>query len=180
MSSLTNETYFHEDDYCQVEILPGESLTWCLSQIGEIKMYSDKHWSGSGWDDMFIRPPAQEKLSIREIGIGQFRDMLCPPFRLIDNVFTGYSTYRERVANTFALESDSETNIYVSNDNGIVDCIWLQVENEIGSQEYVSSVIKCMNMNMLILVDWSLGMVVGPSVDEMLKYTAILRGRGLG
>jgi hypothetical protein len=172
MSSPVNEIYFHEDDYCQVEILPGESLTWCLEQMGSIREFSQKHWSGSGWDDMFIRNPCQERIAARGIVAARLRDEFCPPFDIIDDVFTGYSTYREKCSHTFALRSDRKTSIFVSSDDGIVDAMWLHVGISMGSDAYVSRLVDFMGSQRLIMVDWSWGAVIGPSADEMAKYAS--------
>lgn len=38
--------YFHEDDFCQIEILPIENLGFCLKQAGCIEEFAKTHKSG--------------------------------------------------------------------------------------------------------------------------------------
>ncbi len=57
------ESYFHEDDYCQIEILPIDNLKFCLKQAGKISEFSEKHQNGIGWDAMYVREENPRKLS---------------------------------------------------------------------------------------------------------------------
>lgn len=47
--------YFHEDDYCQVEILPVENLSFYKRQAREIEDFADEHREGVGFTDMYVR-----------------------------------------------------------------------------------------------------------------------------
>ena len=48
------EAYYHEDDYCMIELLPLDNLQHCLTQMGEQQAFADAHRSGAGWTDMFV------------------------------------------------------------------------------------------------------------------------------
>ena len=48
--------FFHEDDYCQREILPLAAKSFCLRQIKEINDFSQMHRAANGlYTDIYIR-----------------------------------------------------------------------------------------------------------------------------
>ena len=38
--------YFHEDDYCQLEVLPLAARQFCLQEMGEIDAFAEEHREG--------------------------------------------------------------------------------------------------------------------------------------
>ena len=65
------EIYFHEDDYCQIEVLPVSNWEHCATQIGEIESFSEAHPApgGTGWTDMYVRE--ENPFSLRDLGISR-------------------------------------------------------------------------------------------------------------
>ena len=37
------EAYYHEDDFCMIELLPLDNLQHCLTQMGEQQAFADAH-----------------------------------------------------------------------------------------------------------------------------------------
>jgi hypothetical protein len=70
------EAYFHEDDYCQIEVLPLDDLYFCLRQAGEIAEFSNEHRAGSSWDAMYIRGANPTPLASLNISLSQVREAL--------------------------------------------------------------------------------------------------------
>jgi hypothetical protein len=75
MTKANNEVYFHEDDYCQQEILPLAALDFCRNQITEIDAFATNHQApgGIGWTEMYMREDSPEKLSDLGITFESFR-----------------------------------------------------------------------------------------------------------
>lgn len=46
------ELYFHEDDYCQVELLPMSALESSVGEMKKIAAFSDAHWDGTAFGDI--------------------------------------------------------------------------------------------------------------------------------
>jgi len=78
---MYNEVYFHEDDYCQIELLPSTSWKFCFNQIKEIDEFSEKHKvkNGIGWDKIYIRKESPYKI---ESLIIKFDDYMANPHKL--------------------------------------------------------------------------------------------------
>jgi hypothetical protein len=86
---------FHEDDYCQVEVLPAAAADYCRSEMGHIDQFAEAHQDGAGFTDMYVRGEPPCPLAALGITLAEMRaavEPLLPPF---DQVFTGYSSHRE-------------------------------------------------------------------------------------
>ena len=167
---MKNEIYYHEDDYCQVEMLPSESLTWCTAQMDQIEESSVKNWSGNGWDEMFIREPEPIKIAQRNIVILQAVKDLCPPLDFYDKVFTGYSSYREVSKQTVAAISDIDSRVFISSDGDVISKIWLQINDNFGDLKCRNALIEFMASHRLFIVDWGFGTLIGPNESDFDKY----------
>ena len=121
--------FFHEDDYCQREILPLTAMNFCLKQMGEIDDFSQEHQLESGlFTDIFIRertPHEIKDLGLRSEQLNLALDFL-PPYDLVE---TGYSSYREKSELTYGRGNGYEQNIFWSvNESDVVNAIWLDIE----------------------------------------------------
>jgi hypothetical protein len=122
------EIYYHEDDYCQIEILPISNWNHCSQQMGEIQTFSDAHKapSGLGWTHMYMRPDSPAGLGVSGLTITALRAALAPTVEEYGPVYTGYSTYRELSKNTAAFCAAQGAVLYADhNDSGIVEHMWL-------------------------------------------------------
>src|SRR5262249_55770988 len=45
--------FFHEDDYCQVEVLPAAAAGPCRSEMGRIDEFAEAHLDGMGFTDIY-------------------------------------------------------------------------------------------------------------------------------
>jgi hypothetical protein len=50
------EAWFHEDDYCRVELLPEANWDFCVQQMRDLKEFGEAHWTGCGWSKMLESP----------------------------------------------------------------------------------------------------------------------------
>jgi hypothetical protein len=119
------EAFFHEDDYCQIEVLPLDNLSFCLEQAGQIDEFSEEHRVGSFWDAMYIRAENPAKLASLRLTLSQIRDALVAEMPEFDSVLTGYSSYREPCPKVHGFgRDDSEVLFVEAADDQIVTAIW--------------------------------------------------------
>ena len=122
---MKRTVYFHEDDYCQIEILPLSAEKFCLKQIGEIFGFTEKHTEEYGFSDIYIRN--ENPHSIREAGIShekisEILDFL-PEF---DEVTSEYLQWIEDSKPVFSRGIDNDTAVFWEKDeNGIISAMWL-------------------------------------------------------
>ncbi len=75
--NIMREAYFHEDDYCQTELLPIANHKHCRDQLREIESFSAQHETEFGWTDMYVRSDAPQTLAETRIARVELqRDMV--------------------------------------------------------------------------------------------------------
>jgi hypothetical protein len=172
--SKLREAFFHEDDYCQIEILPASNWNYCLSQLREIGKFSDKHFEGIGWTDMHIRGESPRQLKSLNINARNLTSSLSQILVPFERVLTGYSSLREEAEQTMAFGSETSSIIFVEYDlNDIVEAIWLDfgIAKREDKQLAQATLQHLGRMNEIILVDWNLGKMVKLSDhDELMSY----------
>jgi len=117
------EIYFHEDDYCQQELLPREALAFADAEIKKIGEFANAHRApdGAGWTDVYVRqkPP----VTFRTIGMTKenFGTIISPHLPPFDLVYTGYSSYRERCRKAAAWGTSQHNALFADwDDEGII------------------------------------------------------------
>lgn len=119
--------YFHEDDYCQIELVPRENEGFLIAQGAEIQRSAEKNFDGYGYKDIHVRSEEPVSLSTKGIPVDQMAEILgAQGFLRIDTVFTGYSTHRERAKDTVAFKLDPFV-VYMDCKDGIVAHAWLDL-----------------------------------------------------
>ena len=117
--------WFHEDDYCQIELLPKAAEDFARRQAGEIDTFSAAHDDGGqGWTDIYLRSEPPTSLGDLRIALGDFANVVPPEYRRIDKVTTGYSTHVEPAQRTVARRVRGETVFAGYDEAGIVDAVW--------------------------------------------------------
>jgi len=120
--------YFHEDDYCQIEILPIENLAFCMKQAGLINEFSNEHWTGAGWADMFVRAENPISLHEKKIPVALLEKTLGNVLPKFDEVYTGYSSYREKCNHISAFGQNEDIVVFYDEKDGLVSNIWLTLD----------------------------------------------------
>jgi hypothetical protein len=171
------EAYFHEDDYCQIEILPASNWNYCVSQLQKIGRFSDNHFDGVGWTDMQLRGESPQQVKSLNINVkdlvSSLRQILIP----FDRVLTGYSSHREEAEQIMAFGSETSSIVFVEYDsNDIVQAIWLDfgIVSQEDKQLALTALQHLGRMSELILVDWNLGKIIKLSEhEELISYFAL-------
>ncbi|WPC42698.1 hypothetical protein [Clostridium sp. JS66] len=151
--------FFHEDDYCQIEILPKENYNYCLSQCGNIEDFANDHMdvNGLGYTDIYIRENNAILLSTLTLTKDYLKKCMENIFPKFDKVETGYSSYCIEDKNTCAYGFNENVIAFFDYDeNDIVQNIWLILniyeKNDIKSAEKLLH--KLSETSDLLLVDW--------------------------
>jgi hypothetical protein len=153
------EIYYHEDDYCQIEVLPVSNWQHCAEQMGEIQTFSEAHKApnGMGWTQMYMRPDNPVGLSHSGIAITALRSALARVAEEYGPVYTGYSTYRELSKNTVAFCAADGAILYADhNDAGVVEHIWLTLDPTTEDQKSraLSLFMSLAEQGEFLLSDW--------------------------
>jgi len=157
------EIYFHEDDYCQQELLPREALGYAQSEIKKIGEFAEAHRApdGAGWTEVYVRPKPPP-LTMRVLGMTRddIHAVFSPYLPAFDLVYTGYSSYRERCRSTAAWGSSQHNAIFADwDDQGIVTNVWTQLfESDEKSISAASKAVTAIGqVHSIIYVDWAWG-----------------------
>ncbi len=148
--------FYHEDDYCQKELLPLTAKDFCLKQMGEINDFSQEHQSeNGGFTDIFIREEPShgiEELGLRSEQLHEALSFL-PPY---DYVETGYSSYKEESKATYGRGNGDEENIFWSvNESGVVNAVWMDMEiAPVTIDGWRKVLISLGRIAPVLLVDW--------------------------
>jgi hypothetical protein len=168
------EAYFHEDDYCQIQVLPISNWNSCLSQLKKIKKFSDEHFDGIGWTDVYIRDENFQGLASLNISTKDLTSILGKTLVPYDKVLTGYSTYREEAKHTLAFGAETSCIVFVGYDsNNIVEEIWLDfgIADQKDKELALTALLNLGNIGETFLIDWSMGdMMKLSDKDRIMSY----------
>src|SRR5580765_5006845 len=128
-ASAKREIYFHEDDYCQQELLPREALAFTETEIKKSDEFASAHLApgGTGWTDLYIRQDPPMTFRALKMTREDFDGAISSHLPSFDHVYTGYSSYRERWKNAAAWGTSQQNAIFVDwDDEGIINNVWSQ------------------------------------------------------
>lgn len=169
---MKRKVYFHEDDYCQAEILPITAKKFCLKQIGEIYEFAVRHSEEIGFSDMYVRDESPHLISEAEISQEKIAEVLdfLPEF---DEVDSEYLHYIEDSKPVFARGIDNDTSVFWEKDEkGIISAMWFGIyvipENR---DIWYKTLTALGSIAPLLLVDWCAGICVDlADVKEIENY----------
>lgn len=153
--------YFHEDDYCQIEILPAQNESFCRRQMGLIQGVAQAHAAegGAGFTELYVREENPISLEDQVLDRKALEAALSPLVPWHELVYTGYSSYREVCANTHAFAVNEQVALFYSLKESIVSNIWLLLNPYTASERLLASrMLEALSgLGELLLVDWSWG-----------------------
>lgn len=119
------EVYYHEDDYCQLELVTEANSQWCAEQMGLIDEFAATHKADVGWTDIYVRSDNPTPLTTLNISRSEFTESMPMSMLPFDRVFTGYSRYRLECKRTMAFGPHDSLVAYVElDDNNVVSSVW--------------------------------------------------------
>lgn len=165
------EIYFHEDDYCQQQILPASEGAFARTELERISDFSREHQApgGIGWTDMYLREDPSRGLDALGFQLAQLDHWMAGIFPKFDVVYTGYSTYRQNCKSTAAWGLSDSCCIFADwNDAGIIDNVWTSFFDETEESVRLSAraVAALASHTSLVFVDWAWGYACDPGDEK--------------
>ncbi len=114
--------YYHEDDKALIQLIPEENLPFIWYEFEGIIGYEIEENIDANTVDIFSLEKLKVPLLERKIEEWELIQLVNLP--ISDQVFTGYSTYRELDTRYKAFSSD-DFKLFYSKKDGYIDCIWL-------------------------------------------------------
>ena len=150
------ETYFHEDDYCQIELILEANWDFCVKQSSDIDAFSAEHRTEFGWTDMYARGENPHRLIKLQMSISELTTALSPVLPQFDRVITGYSSYTETCQHTVAFGRNHAVVFYAeSSEDEIVSAIWLALDTTTREEKQDAILgLQALSAWPLILADW--------------------------
>lgn len=176
-TSKENSVYFHEDFFRQVEFCPIENLNFLKKENIAIKYFSEDHSDGNGlFTDIYVREENIPKLiyenKILTIELEHF--LLDLGLSKINNVYTGYGSYKEKCKDTVAYVFD-KIMIFVISKNEFVNDFFItgnRFHNDEDIKRKIEDVLYKIGIEYnLVLNDWDITEVINLSdKHEIKKY----------
>ena len=157
------EIFFHEDDYCQIELLPLAAQAHCTMQMGRIGRFAAEHAAdgGFGFTGIYVRADAPYPVGELHLSVEALAAAIEPHFAAYDAVYTGYSSYRERCQQIRAWGDDSFV-LFVVARHGRIQHLWLNswLVSSLDAAKVTTALRAIPQSSGLLLADWSGGVIV--------------------
>jgi hypothetical protein len=174
---LSSESvFYHEDNYCVIELLPIQTIFPESQSIGEIGNDSEINYIDQRFTEINDRSVVKYPLARLKINQLLFESLLKEDaLFFFDTVYTGYSSYREIKTDTHAFGYENYV-IYYTAVEGTVILSWVDYnslsdtmnEQPIGLKK---ALYKIGVLYKLMLVDWGEGIFVNLSKEnDIAKY----------
>jgi len=163
-----SSVFFHEDDYCQVEVLPVASRAHCLAEMGHVEAFADAHRDGAGFTDIYLRGESPLPLASLGITLEELRSAVGPLVPRFAQVFTGYGSYRELCRSVCGWGlGDGEAMFAGVGEGEVVGPAWLSLYgiSAEGAGLWCKVLRSLPRAEELLIADWNAGLVV-PLADE--------------
>jgi hypothetical protein len=171
---LEGAIYFHEDDYCQSQLLPLSAWANCAKQLGEIHRFADAHRAddGGGFTDIYVRKDGPTTLADLRLAYGDLDRLLSTHLPCHRLVTTGYGSIADPVPRVVAYGEGQLGCIFVHfNEPGLVQEIFTQFRSmpppEIERMQMALS--ELARTTELLLVDWPHGALLALADAEALR-----------
>jgi hypothetical protein len=158
MEDEHQEILFHEDDYCQIELVPKENF---FALNNELEVIQDNTSVGNnGFLSIVSRNQIKRSLKERNIRVSEFDVILSKDsmFRY-GKVYKGYSEHKEFVPHTKGYGFENYV-LFVSDANGIVSRSWIiykRISDTLNiTPQHLKKALFDLGQNFhLFLVDWN-------------------------
>jgi hypothetical protein len=169
--------YLHEDEWGMVSMLPHENLAFLHEERERLDAFSDAHFDGSGWTDIYIRSEEPSPITIRAIPYVRLAEIFGSLLPAADRVETGYSTYREPCPGCFAFGKTYGLAIYGSVQDGTVTELYLSLPHlpiDAALRQGLVTALCALGMEYtLVLMDWYRSLIINladqAAVDRYLS-----------
>ena len=171
------EIYFHEDDYCQQQLLPREAAAHAVAEVKKIGEFADAHQVPGelGWTDVYVRQEAPAEVRTLKMRREDFAAVVSPFLPTFDIVYTGYSSHREQCKKTAAWGRSQQCALFADwEDDGTVANIWAELfdRDEVSIRASSKAVAALGKAHPLVYVDWAWGYTCDTSEET---FASMLR-----
>jgi len=120
--NIIDSVFFHEDNYCQIELLPIQNL---FSENSAMQNYSNENFNGDGFITATARDETKFPLYKLEISYSSFV-LIVEKIALfsIEKVYTGYLSHRVLKNNISAYGFENYI-LYIESNNGLISKLWI-------------------------------------------------------
>lgn len=160
--------FYHEDDFCQIEIVPKENLSDLLKQADNIANFTAE----KGYSDIYVREENKVSLKSRKIEKTELEKLLTElGTEKHTEVITGYgSDYRVKSENTIGYGKEYSV-VYFDFENDKVKNIWITNLFGLNHDKVVDVLSNIGEKWNLVLMDWNRSELIDLSNKEMInKY----------
>jgi hypothetical protein len=150
------KVYYHEDDYCQLELVAEANRQWCAEQMGQIDEFAAAHKADVGWTDVYARPDNPTPLATLNLSRTAFTEAMPASMLPFDRVFTGYSTYRSECKGTIAFGPHDSLVAYVElADDDVVSCVWFTFDLKLPADVTIATELaRSLSRWPVMIADW--------------------------
>ena len=163
MAIESDPVFYHEDDYCQQEILPLSAVEFCQDQIADASAFSEAHRcdDGMGWTDVYQLSSPPQSLAELHIHRDRFAELMGQlPAR---DVFTGYGATSWLCEKTVGYGFDGNCVVFAEwDESGEIQRVWTHIfsDDEAKRQAVIESLQGLGSFFPLLYVDWAWGFAV--------------------
>ena len=170
MQSDSRSLFFHEDDFCQIQLLPVEDFRGTQSELNEAGSFAHDHFDGVGYDDIYVRRGGESGVGIRKIPIGELAGLLFQTgLPKAERVLTGYGVdFRVACKNTIGFGQDYSA-IYFAHNAQFVEEIWLTNPFNIDKNSLIFFLVECFKRWDLFMADWEVRRTIDLSAAETIS-----------
>lgn len=154
--------FYHEDEFCQVELLPAENRERLKAENEEIENRFSENADGKGYSDVYIRNDFEKiLLAQRQINPNDLEKILSGiGLERISQVMTGYGQYHRVLHNNCVAFGKNYTAVYYDFKERVVQNIWM-TDHWSMNREALTVMLYDLGMQWdLLLQDWELCVTV--------------------
>jgi hypothetical protein len=157
----TNSLFFHEDDFCQIELIPSSNRDDLTIEIEKIKEFSDKHSDGFGYTDIYVRKENNVPLREKKINTSDLIEIFDNlDVRKYSEVYTGYGTSYRVISEDTIGYGTGYSAIYFDFKQDVVQNIWITNPWGLDKQNLATILLNIGLKWNLVLMDWNLDRVI--------------------
>lgn len=148
--------FFHEDMYCQIQLLPEENINFCYQELNSLHLFLEKHKDEIGYTEVYSRSNEKYPLYKYKIKKEEIEDILKKRLKKYTRVKTGYSSHIKKIRNTVAYGFSTLTIFIEYDDYETIKEIWLwgYSKSMMDIENFRDALINLGKKWSLILVDW--------------------------
>ncbi len=122
-----HEIYHHEDDVCQIQVLPVECWDYCGQEIRALDEHDEKHRDpgGAGWTKMYSFREADPDLPNLEMTASRFRELLSPHAEQFEKITNPLSEYEAEMGiRAIGFGPSGSAGVFADLEDDKVKAIW--------------------------------------------------------